>query len=180
MRGRLGLLTLVTAAATAALVGLPGAADEAWRYGQSPMAGSRSSAHLVRYVGPRERGFSLEIDCDLGQHPTVHIGVDAPGRDLRQIKFDVPVPVTVTSGAQVVRGSGLLTEGVSPHVDRIRVSVGMQDAVAIAQALARDPAPRARSPYAVVQIGRTSAKFALAGASQAIAELMRSCPAWPR
>jgi hypothetical protein len=178
MRRRLAAFILTTAAGTG-LVAVVGGADQAWHYGQSVAPGSGSSAHRVYYTGPRDQGVMAEIDCGVGPAPTVHITVDAPGPDLRQIQFDVPVPVTVTVGVTVVHATGRLTEGVSPYVNHIRVSVGMQDAVAITRTLGRAPAPGPAGTYARVQIGATSARLLLAGASTAIAELTQRCRDWP-
>lgn len=173
-------------------------ADEAmWAYSRSIAPGSGESSHVVRYMGPQERGVGLWIECRASMLPTVHLAVEEPGSDLRQIKFDQPVPIVVrlappsgnrtnatsttekTAPGDTVRVSGLLAAGVTPYSNQLEITVGLEGAVAVADALTRADRPDHMSRQVIVGVGRTSAGFGSRGVRQAVAELRHRCGPWP-
>jgi hypothetical protein len=163
---------------------LPGAveaADDAWQYGEAPIVGGGGRSPQLSYVGPRDRGFELAVECS-GRGPSVYITVNDPGPDLRQLRFDTPIPVIVRlqrpgAPAQEARVTASLSEGYIANTNRIRVGIGLQDGAAVAGLLGRDPGPGKDPGRAVIEIGRTSASFVMTGAHAAFAQFERRCPA---
>jgi len=175
-----------------------GRADEAaWVYGASVAPGSGESRHVVRYTGPHERGVDLRIECLANMLPTVYLTIDEPGSDLRQITFDQPVPIVVrlappsgsraasrskpndTAPGDRVRVSARLAAGVTPYSNQLQISVGLEAAVAVADALTRADRPDQGSRQVIVEVGRTSAGFFSRGVRQAVSELRQRCGPWP-
>jgi hypothetical protein len=166
--------------------GVACAANDVWRYGESPLVGGAGSIPWVAYGGPRERGFDLMAECR-GSGPSVYITVHSPGPDLRQLRFKTPIPVAFRlerehQGKAVagdeVRVWATLSEGYMAHTDRVRVGIGLQDGAAVASLLGLGTGREAA--HAVVEIGKTSATFLMAGARNAFAQLKRSCDTQPR
>ena len=186
MVGSRGAVIGAVVAAAVAAAGMASAADDAWRYGESPVVGGGGSIPLVGYSGPRDRGFDLTAECR-GSGPSIYVTVSNPGPDLRQLRFDTPIPVVFRLEwkpgikpvpADEAHVTARLSEGYVAHTTRIRVGIGLQDGAAVASLLGRQAGPEAAR--AVVEIGRSSASFLMAGARKAFAQLQRSCDAQRR
>ena len=151
------------------------------------MPGGGGSVPQVGYSGPRDRGFDLMAECR-GSGPSVYITVTGPGPDLRQLRFDTPIPVVfrlerksggkTATPADRAHVTARLSEGYVAHTNRIRLGIGLRDGAAVASLLGRQTGPEAAR--AVVEVGRSSASFMMAGARKAFARLKRSCDAQRR
>ena len=110
-----------------------------------------------------------------------------PGSDLRQLRFDTPVPVTFrlerqpqgkATPADKAHVTATLSEGYLVYTNRIRLGMGLQNGAAVASLLGRDTG--SEPSRVVVEIGKTSASFIMAGASKAFAQFKRGCDAQHR
>lgn len=178
---RRGLAATLLAAPLLAAAVAAAAADDLWRYGESPAVGGGGVIPRVGYHGPSDRGFDLMAECR-GSGPSIYITVTDPGPDLRQLRFNTPIPVVVridrgragkATPADEARVTASLSEGYIAHTGRIRVGIGLQDGTAVADLLGRDTG--AAATRVIVEIAKTSAAFAMAGAPKAFAQLKRNC-----
>ena len=178
-KGRTAIGSCVAAAIVA--IGMASAADDTWQHGESPIVGGNGRVPWVGYIGPRDNGFDLVVECH-GPGPSVYITVKKPGPDLRQLRFDTPIPVVVrlergphgkATAIDEARVVAALSEGYLAHTDRIRVGIGLQDGAAVADLLGRDIGSEAAR--AVVEIAKSSALFRMDGAHKAFAQFRRSC-----
>jgi hypothetical protein len=183
------LAVWMTAAMMAMDAGRASAAGDAWRYYEVPLVGrGGGTIPTVSYAVPSDSGFDFRAECrDSG--PSIYITVKGPGPDLRQLRFDTPIPVTFrlqrprqarAAGSDEARVTAKLSVGYLAHTNEIRVGMGLQDGAAVVALLGRDLGPEADATGAVVELAQTSGNFRMSGAHNAFAQFKRRCDAQVR
>lgn len=168
---------VLAAAIAPALLGATaaGAANTSWVLGSSFDPNTTVASYFARYVAPAGDA-QMTVRCDTAQGITVDTAVTGGGE----------LPEGVTIGGEAAATVVLTGGGEHPGDLGGTGSVSLRPDGAVLVVLSGDPAHRLadalREPAdsAEITIGGVSASLSLAGASDIITTVSKSCPAWSR
>jgi hypothetical protein len=157
-----------------------GVLASAWAFWEAPTAGGSALVPRVTYVGPIDRGFRMSAECR-GSGPSIYISIDKPETSLRQLRFDVQIPVvfrierksSLTIDSARVRVTARLTGGYTAATNRVTIGMALTDA-ARAIDLIEGNAETSALPL-VVEVAGSTGTFNLMGARESFTTLKRAC-----
>ncbi|MYZ50166.1 hypothetical protein [Propylenella binzhouense] len=152
----------------------------AWRFWESPTAGGPAVIPRISYVGAIDRGFGMSVECR-GSGPSIYISIDNPDAALRQLRFDVPIPVVfrAAGGGSLATANGsarvtaTLTTGYMATTNRIAIGIGLADAARAISLIESNAGPSAT--LLAVEVAGAAGTFDLTGARDSFAALRRAC-----
>jgi len=157
-----------------------GVLASAWEFREAPTAGGAGLAPRVTYVGPIDRGFTMSAECR-GSGPSIYISIDEPESSLRQLRFDVQIPVVFrierkssrTIDSARVRVTARLTGGYTAATDRVTIGMARTDAARAIDLIEGNAETSA--PSLVVEVAGSTGTFSLTGARESFSTLKRAC-----
>ena len=134
----------------------------------------------VSYVGAIDRGFGMSVECR-GSGPSIYISIDNPDPALRQLRFDVPIPVvfraagggSLATANDSARVTATLTTGYMATTNRIAIGIGLADAARAISLIESNAGPSAT--LLAVAVAGAAGTFDLTGARDSFAALRRAC-----
>jgi hypothetical protein len=155
------------------------ALPSAWSFWEAPTAGGPGLIPRVTYVGTINRGFGMTLECR-GSGPSIYVSIDHPDAGLQQLRFDVPIPVSIrvdrtarATAGENVRIAARLTEGYTTTSNRVAVGMALADA-ARAIGMIEDNADMPGTLLAVEVAGSTG-RYSLTGARDTFATFKLAC-----
>lgn len=175
-------LATAAIAVLAAATGRSSLAAEAWIHRTSESL-TGEVAHVAAFALSPDRFVHFEVGCGPSSAPWIAIAVNDPDTMARGLADDSPIPVIFTFVQPSSVGLSLFD-----HRDRV-ATAGMPQAppggsfsVRITGTDVPDLASRIAGDYGYVEVrqGDTTTPFSLAGAAEAVRQVVENCPAWPR